>query len=440
MKRNILTIALCSVALAAGAAALASCGGSGGSSKTPGNIEDYVDDEGILWFNSVYVPGVAATCQSEGRVDSWYCEAIDGYFARDMSSFGTEYRYGYDPSSEYDYLSDEELITSKTPHDYDKNGVCTMCGEKGSYAASEGLKYELTDDESGKYYSVKSMGACADEVVVIPSAYNSIPVLKIADNAFEEQTMRAVVISEGITEIGENAFSHCEQLESVFLPDSMEKIGNYVFSSWAYRLGTYENGLLYVDNWAVDGRTNVEKAKGCTIREGTVGIGPYAASDCSGKCVIPESVKHINANAFYSSDITSLQLNDNIETIEAFAFAASDITSVTFGKNLKSIGEQAFYQCAIIQISLPETVTEIGAKAFNNCYELMLVTLPSALTKIGICAFMDCRSLMRVEFGDTEGWISKGAEIDSSALSSPAKAAELLTSILTPWTKKVAEL
>lgn len=455
MKKNFLIAALGIISLAAGAIALASC------SETNSDGGDDFNDDDVIWFTCTHVDAVEATCQSEGNIECWYCEVLDLYLTDDMSMYGTTSLDGFNPDDYGEHFTKDEIVTSKTPHDYGSDGVCKMCGEKGSYTPSDGLGYKLSED--GTYYSVSSIGNCTDEVVVIPSTYNNLPVLKIGDHALNECTMRAVIIPEGITGIGQSAFIDCYNLESVFLPDSLTYVGPYAFD-YDYKLGVYESRLLYVDNWIVDGRSNYDTGKSVTptvIRDGTAGIGVQSAMYATGRLTLPDSVKYINEDAFYYSDIVAITLNDNIERIEDKTFRqCSNLMSVTLGKNVKYVGEEAFYQCFnLFQITLPDGVTEIsdrafyecwdlltvtmsdnvttiGAEAFYDCSNLVTVTLPESLTKIGADAFRDCDSLLVVEFKNPEGWTTDGEAIASSALSDPSSAAALLTTNRSEWTRE----
>lgn len=419
MKKNIFMAALCAVTLTVGAAVFASCG----------NTEIPSDDEDIYWHHCTYTAAEEATCQSEGSIGYYFCDRCDGYFysEHDFGSSDPDYKVTEDG------IDESRLTTSKTPHDYGADGVCRMCGEKGSYTASEGLKYELNEEESGNYYSVKSAGTCTDEVIVIPSTYNSLPVLKIDEEAFSEKTMRAVIIPEGVTEIGEFAFGGCKNLESVFIPNSVTKIASGAFQSTP-RLGIVENYIKYVDNWAVQTNSN---DCGSSLREGTVGVASSAGSGLTGKVTLPDSLKYINEYAFSGCDITILTMGDGVEEIGSYAFEyAYSLESINFGKNLKTIGEGAFYHCNILQLTLPEGVTEIGDCAFEECSKMLIVTIPSTVTKIGAKAFKNCEDLLSAVFKDTEGWTSDGAAIDSSVLANTTKAANLLTTTLTEWVKE----
>ncbi len=51
----------------------------------------------------------------------------------------------------------------------------------------------------------------------------------IGDNAFGDSEMKSVIIPNGVTSIGENAFGACYDLESVIIPSSVTYIGNMAF-------------------------------------------------------------------------------------------------------------------------------------------------------------------------------------------------------------------
>jgi hypothetical protein len=69
----------------------------------------------------------------------------------------------------------------------------------------------------------------SENMVVIPSAYEGQPVTSIADNAFSWSFVRKVVIPDSVTQIGEAAFSWCESLVSVEIPETVRIIGEWAF-------------------------------------------------------------------------------------------------------------------------------------------------------------------------------------------------------------------
>ncbi len=92
------------------------------------------------------------------------------------------------------------------------------CGEKGS----EGLEYKSNGDGT---CSVIGLGSCTDEEIVIPAkSPDGDKVTAIAAKAFYDTKIRSVKIANGVEEIGSEAFSDCQRLETVSLPKTLVKI------------------------------------------------------------------------------------------------------------------------------------------------------------------------------------------------------------------------
>ena len=69
------------------------------------------------------------------------------------------------------------------------------------------------------------------EELHIYNSVNGLDVTRIAKAAFEDNvTLRSVVIDDGITEIGDNAFCRCSSLKEVAMPGTLETIGEEAFA------------------------------------------------------------------------------------------------------------------------------------------------------------------------------------------------------------------
>ncbi len=78
--------------------------------------------------------------------------------------------------------------------------------EPGQGSGTAGLEYELSDD--GTAYTVVGIADTETTNIVIPAAYNGLPV----------------------TSIGDRAFYGCSGLTSITIPDSVTSIGEYAFA------------------------------------------------------------------------------------------------------------------------------------------------------------------------------------------------------------------
>ena len=78
--------------------------------------------------------------------------------------------------------------------------------EIGELTPSQGLKFTYANGA----YSVSGIGSCKDTVIVIPEAFNGRPVKTIANNAFfDNSKIEAVYLPESIESIGDDAFNLC---------------------------------------------------------------------------------------------------------------------------------------------------------------------------------------------------------------------------------------
>ena len=127
------------------------------------------------------------------------------------------------------------------------------------------------------------------------------------------KSLQKVVIPESLSIIGEAAFLGCDSLRSIALPEKLEKIEAFTFAGCPSLKELYipeavvsvsndafmgsgcienENGIYYVDKWAVGCDSDIEEAY---IRTGTVGTTDYLFSDAEKLSVlsVPYSCVHI---------------------------------------------------------------------------------------------------------------------------------------------------
>ncbi len=92
---------------------------------------------------------------------------------------------------------------------------------------SHGL--EIRANIFGKTCGVASLGVCRDDNIVIPKMHNGRPVTAIEDGAFEGGGRGNLIMQEGITRIGKNAFYH-SGFVSIRVPRSVKKIESGAFA------------------------------------------------------------------------------------------------------------------------------------------------------------------------------------------------------------------
>ena len=185
-----------------------------------------------------------------------------------------------------------------------------------------------------------------------------------------------VQLPQGITALGEYAFSNCTSLTSIDLPEGLKSIEMYTFS-------------------------NCASLTSITLPDGLESIGDYALQSCFSLTSIdlPDGLKSFGNYAFINCEaLTSIDLPEGVTTTGNGTFAnCTALKSITLPDGVTTIGYSAFYNCpALTSIDLPEGVTTIGDKAFYNCSALTSIDLPEGLTRIVDYAFQSCTSLTTV--------------------------------------------
>lgn len=165
---------------------------------------------------------------------------------------------------------------------------------------------------------------------------------------YEADDIKAVIVEEGVTSICGQAFYGCENLSSISLPSTIEKIGVNAFTNTAYYKDemNWESGVLYIGNHLIKAKTDLFSE--CYIKDGTITIANMAFDNCT--------------------NLTSVILPDSVENIGEQAFdRCSSLFELQMSKNIKRIDSCAFHMCSkLAEIWLPDHVIEIGYAAFSD--------------------------------------------------------------------------
>ena len=154
--------------------------------------------------------------------------------------------------------------------------------------------------------------------------------------------------------------------------------------------GGYDEATKYKYKWS----SLRGKVKKVVLKKGVERIGHNAFGNFTKlKSVkFPKTLKRIDAYAFSDTQISSLQLPDNVTVIGEGAFYPSIISgkikTIKLPAKLKIIGKWAFEEQKFTELTIPANVEKIGAQAFSGCQSLKKIVIKSKkLKKIGSRAF-----------------------------------------------------
>ena len=190
----------------------------------------------------------------------------------------------------------------------------------GAAGDGSGVTWQLTentDDPSTYTLTIRGSGAMEDYLMSGHQPWRS----------FRDQ-ITSVVVSPGVTSIGNLAFTRFSKLIHVDIADSVVSIGEGVFSECS-------------------SLTNI---------------------------TVPQSVTYIDANAFDScTNLSSITLStNNITSIRPHTFSGcSELSSIVIPDGVTSIQSGAFFNCTkLTSITIPGSVTSIGSNVFDGCTSL----------------------------------------------------------------------
>lgn len=214
----------------------------------------------------------------------------------------------------------------------------------------------------------------------------------------QRTSIRSLIVSSGITNIGSNAFKGCTYLSSVILPEGVTTIGDAAFYACTLSTSfTVPGSVNTIGNYAFYG----SRLTSISIPNGVSAIGDYTFYGCNrlSSVELPDSVKTIGIQAFYGCErLRSVTIPNSVSSIGEYAFyGCTRMASVTLPDSVSTIGASAFQKCtALTSVTIPNKVKVLSNSVFRNCTALESVTIPESVTFIDRCAFYECTALTSV--------------------------------------------
>ena len=276
----------------------------------------------------------------------------------------------------------------------------------GAFFDCEGLKdvyYTSTEDEWNKitigndnenltnatiHYnfepepSNKQTGSCGDNVTYSLDTETGVLTIsgtgKMKDYSgedspfYQNSNIKSVIIENGVTSIGNLAFSSCNSLIEVSLPSSIISLGVSAFSG-------------------------CENLMSISIPANVADIQSIAFAGCKKLTSI-----EVDSNNENYSSINGVLFDKNITELVCYPAGKND-ASYTVPNTVKSFAYGSFYDCEnLTSVIIPSGVTSIGGASFWNCKNLKSIVIPKSVTKIDLFSFNGCESLKDIYYTGTQ--------------------------------------
>lgn len=229
--------------------------------------------------------------------------------------------------------------------------------------------------------------------------------------------LTAITFPDGVTTIGATALCRCTSLTEITLSAGLTKLETGLFSDCtALKTLTIPTGVTEVASAAfwnctalysfevAEENTALTAQEGVLYNKDVTQLIRYPAGKTGETYTLPDTVTELAEEAFsYNAHLKSIRLPGRLQEVAASAFyLCSSLETVVLDEGITTIHEKAFASCtSLVGLSLPSTLTTIGDKAFNNNDSLQTVTLPENLTTINSGAFSYCDQLLTVTIPDS---------------------------------------
>ena len=280
----------------------------------------------------------------------------------------------------------DTLIHSFTDYVYDENGTETNSGTITAYC-DNGCRsrrildnINITTDNNTQTIYITGTGTLTSTHIE----------MFVESVGFVEH----VIISEGISAIGNYTFDGFEKTKTIEIPGTISTVGDYAFK-------------------------NCSSLKNIVFPESVTSFGKYILHGCSSleKLTIPFVGSKYNNSATGNADrllgyfFGDEEYENCVEVKQAYStlllinnrtyYLPSTLSKVTVLGGSLSYG--AFYNCSNIEkIELGCDVTYIAQRTFYGCTGLTSITFSDSVTNISSSAFKNCSSLNYVFYSGSE--------------------------------------
>ena len=229
----------------------------------------------------------------------------------------------------------------------------------------DSLSYTISDDQ--KTLTITGTGPMAD--------YDEKPSSKWPPWTDYSQTVKTVVIDEGVTSIGDYGFVFMDVLEEVHIPSTVTSIGYRAFYQCPSLSSIVvaddnqhfasDDGVLFNHDYTTLVCFPPMKGPICTIPKTVTSL----VENVFLRCVSFTSINVEEGNVAYAS-INGVLFDRNCTTLIAYPAGRTD-TYYIIPDNVTTIDVFAFSEASSLKsVVIPDSVTSIHESTFNRCYNL----------------------------------------------------------------------
>ena len=248
-----------------------------------------------------------------------------------------------------DFTTVTELTLTGSLNDYDMKFFASLKNLQ---------KLDLTQTDISEISGCNGLASLT--TVLLPST-----VTKVAAKAFSQCEALTAIQLPNVTEIGESAFSSCKLLETVTIPNTL-KIESNAFSFCDKLTNIDLSKVTYLGSSAFYYCTSIS----------SVDLSSIAVTDYNNS----NSCEYAFA---FCKKLTTVVFPETMSIIPHDMFSdCESLHHITLPKGLKKIGNGAFENTAIADIELPEGLITLEDGAFRDCI-LTRIVLPSTIQETG---------------------------------------------------------
>ena len=266
------------------------------------------------------------------------------------------------------------------------------------------------------------------DTVIIPET-----VQKMGNYVFMNcEKIKNIKLPSNLKSIGKTCFQGCISLTGLFIPQSVESIGGGIFGDCDALQSVeiedennnfiFKDGILYdVKNGILVSAVNSLIPEKVIVDECTKTIDYSAFADCNNlyEIEIPQGVVNIGEKAFARLDnLKNIDIPDSVTNITTLAFyRCNGLVSVQVPGSVTAIKNGTFRECNNLKkVILNEGITGIEQYAFYDCELLEEISIPGTVTTVGNSAFYRCKNLKSIEIPEGVTKIDGSAFIFCSSL------------------------